>query len=514
MNNHHPTANGNGFGLTNGTHFADDFSESIKDVGIIGIELYFPKSYVNQEDLEKFDNVTANKYVLGLGQQEMCFCHENEDVCSLSLTVTAALMDNYKVNPKDIGFLAVGTETLVDKSKSVKSVLMDLFADSGNMDLEGADEKNACFGGTQALFHAVDWMYANYATEKRLAIVVCADVAVYSAGPARCTGGAGAVAFLIGPNAPIALERGLRACHSQNVYDFYKPIGGVSTQFPRVDGPNSVETYLNAVDMCYGRFCEKWNKKFCTGPPCSLSDFVAVIFHSPYARLTQKAFSWLSFVDFKRGMMGDGVTADGDDLSDWDQLSAYKSKSLHEIFAVERTKSRSDGDRFTDKILRMSSRTADAKLNPFLEFSRRIGNMYTPSVYAQLINVFLNTELSEKSNGKRILLFSYGSGCIAAMYSLRFNLCTEKLLTAYGAIKQSAKKAHARLDQRIRHSPKQFSAALERTEQIVAGGETYIETPDDGKRSDGIPMFAGTFYLREIDSKQRRFYGQIDDANE
>ena len=35
-----------------------------------------------------------------------------------------------------------------------------------------------------------------------------ADIAVYASGNARPTGGAGAVAMLIGPNAPITLERG------------------------------------------------------------------------------------------------------------------------------------------------------------------------------------------------------------------------------------------------------------------------------------------------------------------
>lgn len=35
--------------------------------------------------------------------------------------------------------------------------------------------------------------------------------------------GAGAVAMLIGPNAPLVFDRGLRATHVQHVYDFYKP---------------------------------------------------------------------------------------------------------------------------------------------------------------------------------------------------------------------------------------------------------------------------------------------------
>lgn len=43
----------------------------------------------------------------------------------------------------------------------------------------------------------------------RYAMVVCGDIAVYPSGNARPTGGAGAVAMLVGPNAPLVLERGL-----------------------------------------------------------------------------------------------------------------------------------------------------------------------------------------------------------------------------------------------------------------------------------------------------------------
>jgi len=43
----------------------------------------------------------------------------------------------------------------------------------------------------------------------RYAIAVAADIAVYATGNARPTGGAGAVAMLIGPNAALCIERGL-----------------------------------------------------------------------------------------------------------------------------------------------------------------------------------------------------------------------------------------------------------------------------------------------------------------
>ncbi len=54
--------------------------------------------------------------------------------------------------------------------------------------------------------------------------VVTGDIAVYQKGNARPTGGAGVVAFLIGANAPIALERTLRGSHMEHAWDFYKPV--------------------------------------------------------------------------------------------------------------------------------------------------------------------------------------------------------------------------------------------------------------------------------------------------
>ena len=42
----------------------------------------------------------------------------------------------------------------------------------------------------------------------RYALVVAGDIAVYATGSARPTGGAGAVAMLVGPNAALVMERG------------------------------------------------------------------------------------------------------------------------------------------------------------------------------------------------------------------------------------------------------------------------------------------------------------------
>lgn len=51
----------------------------------------------------------------------------------------------------------VGTETLLDKSKSAKTWLMPLLGE-GNTDVEGVTSYNACYGGSAALFNSVAWV--------------------------------------------------------------------------------------------------------------------------------------------------------------------------------------------------------------------------------------------------------------------------------------------------------------------------------------------------------------------
>lgn len=117
-----------------------------------------PRQCVNQTELEAFDKAGSGKYTIGLGQFNMGFCGDNEDINSLCMTVVHRLVERNNIAFTDIGRLEVGTETILDKSKSVKTVIMQLFASSGNSRVEGVDTTNACFGGTQALFNAVSWV--------------------------------------------------------------------------------------------------------------------------------------------------------------------------------------------------------------------------------------------------------------------------------------------------------------------------------------------------------------------
>lgn len=128
------------------------------------------------------------------------------DQPSPSSLAVSNLMRKYNIDPKSIGRLDVGTETIIDKSKAVKTVLMDLFVKSGNTDIEGIDSKNACYGSTAALFNIVNWIESS-SWDGRNAILFAGDIAVYAEGGARPAGGAGACAMLIGPDAPLVFER-------------------------------------------------------------------------------------------------------------------------------------------------------------------------------------------------------------------------------------------------------------------------------------------------------------------
>lgn len=54
------------------------------------------------------------------------------DLCEIgcffySLTMVTSLLEKYNIDPREIGRLEVGSETVIDKSKSIKTFLMQLF---------------------------------------------------------------------------------------------------------------------------------------------------------------------------------------------------------------------------------------------------------------------------------------------------------------------------------------------------------------------------------------------------
>ncbi|KAK7482697.1 hypothetical protein BaRGS_00018290 [Batillaria attramentaria] len=448
------------------------------EVGIVAMEVYFPSQYVEQSELEQFDGVSSGKYTIGLGQSRMGFCSDREDVNSLCLTVVQRLVERTGISYTQIGRLEVGTETIIDKSKSVKTVLMQLFEGSGNTDVEGIDTTNACFGGTAALMNAVNWIESSY-WDGRYALVIAADIAVYASGNARCTGGAGAIAMLVGPNAPLVLERGVRSCHMEHAYDFYKP--DMASEYPVVDGKLSIQCYLHALDCCYQTYSKKAKQAGILQGSSVLDIADAFCFHQPYCKLVMKSFARLMLNDFLKD-------PNPDFEGRYAGLESFRNVKLEEAYF----------DRSVEGAFMTSSKSLyEAKTKPSTCLAVQVGNMYTPSLYGGLAS-YIACNTLESIAGKRVVLFSYGSGSASAMFSLRVTedrspgSALEKLVSSLSDLQQ-------RLDSRQKVAPPDFDSCMKLREETHHLAPYNPVGPVDS-------LFPGTWYLTSIDGMHRRKY--------
>jgi hydroxymethylglutaryl-CoA synthase len=352
----------------------------------------------------------------------------------MALTTLSSLMRKYSIDPKSIGRLEVGTETILDKSKSVKSVLMQLFEPSGNTSVEGVDTVNACYGGTNALFNAINWVESS-AWDGRNAIVVAGDIALYKKGNARPTGGAGCVAMLIGPDAPLAFEPGMRGTYIRHTYDFYKP--DLTSEYPVVDGHYSVKCYLEALDACYKNYHERkaaMVNGYANGvaahdsaePETRIDAFDHIVFHAPTCKQVAKSYGRLFYNDYLEDPSSPAFAAVPAEVKDLSHEQSLTDKTVEKIF------------------MGLTRERFQKRVQPSIQVPTMCGNMYCASVYSSLVSLIANVS-SEQLKGKRVGVFSYGSGLASSFFSLKVK----------GDVSEMAKKInlHARLDARRSVAP-------------------------------------------------------------
>ncbi|KAF8179038.1 hydroxymethylglutaryl-coenzyme A synthase N terminal-domain-containing protein [Mycena galopus ATCC 62051] len=464
-----------------------------KDVGILAMEMYFPLRCISEADLEEQDGVPKGKYTIGLGQQYMAWPDDREDINSFALNAVSGLLEKYNIDPNSIGRIDVGTETLIDKSKSVKTTLMSLFAESGNFDIEGVDSKNACYGSTAALYNAINWVESS-SWDGRNAIVVAGDIAIYARGAARPAGGAGACAMLIGPKAPVVFEP-VHGTYMADTYDFYKP--NLSSEYPEVDGPLSVVTYIQALDESYKAYKTKAAEaskkahleshgrasghadKHVIGhwaTPFTLEDVDYALFHSPYGKLAVKGHARMLYNDFR---------------------SAPSAPQFAAIPEAERgaflvaTQEASLTDKNVEKtFIAAGKKSFAAKVDPTMTCSRRLGNMYTASLYGCLASL-LSTVPSAELKGKRASMYAFGGGCAGSFWTLRIKGDTAEIAEKMDLLNRL---------RRMKVVPcQEFVDALAlRRKNHNAFGFKPEGSVDN--------IWPGSYYLDSVDDKYRRKY--------
>ena len=263
----------------------------------------------------------------------------------------------------------MGSESLLDRSKSIKSHLMALFP-PGCANVEGVDAYQACYGGTAALLACTNWV-GSEAWDGRWAVCVCTDV---SDAPAQYPfmNGAAAAAMLVGADAPLALE-GRRRTHMAHAWDFYKPVGWPSIG-PIIDGPGSMELYHKSLAACQGALASQ-------GDGAWVDSHDHLVFHlGSGPKFVRHAFEHA--LAAARGGDATGEAAGCPAPPDADEVAA----------------------RF------------ERQVAPSLVLASRIGPVHTAATYVNLASLLLH---DPPKRGATIGVFSYGSGAAATMFALR-----------------------------------------------------------------------------------------------
>jgi hydroxymethylglutaryl-CoA synthase len=326
-------------------------------VGIDAVGIAVPQCYLDLADLAEARGVPPSKYVEGLGVRRMAVAAPWEDPVALAVNAARRLFASAGADPEQVGLCVVGTETAVDHSKPIAAWLHRLAGLPQRA--RSYEAKHACFGGTAGLLSAIDWI-ASGSARGRTALVVCTDIARY---PLRTAGeptqGAGAVALLVSARPRLlALEPGVSGSYTSEVNDFWRPLHRKDAV---VDGHHSVDCYLDALAGAY----RAW-KDSCASADVH-GDLARRVYHVPYGKMARKAHRHSRTIDGLGEAAADATFAD--------------------------------------------------EVASSLAFPAEVGNVYTGSLYLAVASL-LHHE-ARALEGRRIGLFSYGSGCVAEYFAGR-----------------------------------------------------------------------------------------------
>ncbi len=340
-------------------------------IGIDAMAVAVPRRYIDIEDLARARGVDPAKFTQGLGAREMAVAEPGEDTVSLAAESGRRALAAASLDGSELGMLVVGTETGVDHSKPVASYVHGLLDLPRTMRVY--DTQHACYGGTAGLMTALEWIASGSANGKS-ALVICSDIARYGVATAgEPTQGAGAVAMIIRNNAAmLEIDVGISGVSSTHVHDFWRPLGQREAQ---VDGHYSVQCYLDALAGAY----RGWKYKAVAHDLVRDDDIVSenlarICYHVPFCKMAKKAHLHVRRCDVE------------DAQQPWDSTAEERGAAS-----------------FREQV------------EPSLGACARVGNVYTGSLYLALAGL-LEAQASSLA-GKRIGLFSYGSGCTSEFFS-------------------------------------------------------------------------------------------------
>jgi len=342
--------------------------EDAVSVGIDQIGVYFPRHVLSLDRLAAARHVPEEKIHQGLGCYKMAISAPWEDAVTLGANASARLLAQAQVDPDEIGLLLAATETAVDHAKPVSIFLHDLLGISRNCRV--FEIKHACYGGTAGMMVAADWIRSG-AARGRKALVVSTDIARYPLrSSAEFTQGAGAAALLLSAQPRLLALDPISGVFAKSVYDFWRPL---DKREALVDGKFSVDCYLEALSGAIADYRAALNGASQISAAPFHKQLAALLYHTPFPKMAYKAHLRLLDTEWRRSGM----------------LPTDPAEEAERSYA--------------------------ALVEPWLEAARLVGNIYTASLYLCL--AWLAERAAERFEGKRIGLFSYGSGCCAEFFT-------------------------------------------------------------------------------------------------
>lgn len=317
----------------------------MNNIGISGLAAYMPPHRVQLQDWCEWTENSWPKIRTVVGQSFRVI-GPNESVYTMAATAVLRLIRQYDIDPGNIGFLALGTESSTDNSAGpiiIKGMLDTVLASEGrpiiSRSCEVPEFKHACLGGVYAMKGALRYLASDGCGKQ--AIVVCADIAEYARGSSgEPTQGAGAVAMLIEAE-PKLVRIDLQESGSASDYrtlDFRKPMIRFCDQnphrmdpriqdFPVFNGRYSTACY---IDETLHALENMYEKRQLSGIDY-LHSLKYVFMHRPYKRMpeTGMAIAYLA-------ALSNGNDAHRDEFAEYARKAGAELDSAHVEFSQDR----------------------------------------------------------------------------------------------------------------------------------------------------------------------------------
>jgi len=399
--------------------------------GISGIAVDVPPFRVDLHEWSRWAGENPNKIrdVVGTGFR---LPGPQQSVYTMAANAVLRLIEQYAIDPQDVHYLALGTESSTDNSAGAvitRGMIDDALRQLGKQPLsrncEVPEFKHACLGGVYALKGALRYLRTDGQGSK--AIVVCADIALYEHGSSgEPTQGSGAVALLLEENpalAAIDLAQAGNASDYRRV-DFRKPIQYVNgdgqahpcSNIPVFNGRYSAACY---VDELLSALEDMYDRRQIDGRDY-IENVDGVFMHRPFRRMPENGWAVAYLFSLARGSASaqNELRALAEDAGvEFDALlTEMASGRCISDFGV-RERIGDDAFPLTTSLVRSFRNTPDYqrivldKMRLGTDGMAELGNLYTGALPAWLAaGLDEAARTGEDLDGKELLLFGYGSG--------------------------------------------------------------------------------------------------------